>query len=168
MRFGRGTWCAARPVRLRSAWSEQRIPRAADPPEYKVLSSPIASRGRRSRSEKRGLARLRGVEGSPAITQDDGADVRHRDVGDWEAELEARDAALRGQLLEITRCLESLGLRERQLALEATRIEARSVELDRREKALGEQEHELERRERAVAQRWARFASKGEHRGGGR
>ena len=108
------------------------------------------------------------VEGPPAITQDDGANVRHRNVGDWEAELEARDAALRGQLLEITRCLESLGLRERQLALEATRIEARSVELDTREKALGEHEHELERRERAVAQRWARFASKGEHRGGGR
>lgn len=103
------------------------------------------------------------VEGSPAITQDDGADVRHRNVGDWEAELEARDAALRGQLLEITRCLESLGLRERQLAVEATRIEGRRVELDTREKALGEQEHELERRERAVAQRWARFASKGEH-----
>lgn len=108
------------------------------------------------------------VEGSPTITQEDAADAGHRDMGDREAELEARDAALRGQLLEITRCLESLGLRERQLAVEASGIEERRVELDTREKALGEREHELERRERAVAQRWARFASKGDRGGAGR
>jgi len=82
------------------------------------------------------------------------------------AELDARDAALRGQLHDVTRFNEQLNQRERDLAAQLAQIQAESdlreaakKEVALREAELVKRDQETHRREQAVAQRWARLAA---------
>lgn len=83
-----------------------------------------------------------------------------------EAQLEARDAALRGQLHDITRFNEKLAERENDLARYAAQIQeqadafgaAQKEFLDRLAE-VQKKEEELHRREQALNQRWSRMQS---------
>ncbi len=83
-----------------------------------------------------------------------------------EAELDARDAALRGQLHDITQFNDKLAQRERELFEHGARIqtEADALAVAKREAAEREVElqkriDEITRRENALAQRWSRMQS---------
>lgn len=83
-----------------------------------------------------------------------------------EAQIEARDAAFRGQLHDITRFNEQLAERERQLAERAAQVQvdadlltsAQKEFLDKQIEAQ-KREEELHRREQALNQRWSRMQS---------
>ncbi|MBI4718160.1 MAG: FHA domain-containing protein [Planctomycetes bacterium] len=86
------------------------------------------------------------------------------DIHAREAELDAKDAALRGQLHDLTRYHEQITQRERELAAQLARIQAEqdklttsSADLVRREGEIARRNDELQRREHVLAQRWARL-----------
>lgn len=90
-------------------------------------------------------------------TRDAGLDVRER-------ELDAKDAALRGQLHDLTRYHEQITAREQELAAELARIQGEhdkvmtaQADLLRREGEIAKRGDELQRREHVLAQRWARL-----------
>lgn len=79
-------------------------------------------------------------------------------------ELDAKDAALRGQLHDLTRFHEQITAREQELAAELARIQNENDKLTgthadvmRREGELAKRNDELQRREHVLAQRWARL-----------
>jgi pSer/pThr/pTyr-binding forkhead associated (FHA) protein len=83
-----------------------------------------------------------------------------------ESQLEARDAALRGQLHDITRFNEQLAERETELARYAAEVQERadafgSIQKDflDRQAEVQRKEEELHRREQAMNQRWSRMQS---------
>ncbi len=83
-----------------------------------------------------------------------------------EAELDARDAALRGQLHDITRFNEQLAQRESELLARAAKVQCDSdavaslqVAAAEREAELQRRHEEVTRRENALAQRWSRMQS---------
>jgi len=82
------------------------------------------------------------------------------------AELDARDAALRGQLHDVTRFNEQITVRERELAARMAQmqaefdvVEAAQKTAEERDAELNKREQDLHRREQAVAQRWARLTA---------
>ncbi len=88
-----------------------------------------------------------------------GADLSAR-----ETELDAKDAALRGQLHDLTRYHEQITARERELAAQLARIQseqdkltAAQADLVKRESEIARRTDELQRREHVLAQRWARL-----------
>ena len=91
---------------------------------------------------------------------------RNQDLATRKEELDAKDAALRGHLHDITQYSEQIAAREQELAAQLTHIQeerdqttkARS-ELEEREKELARHTDELKRREHVLAQRWARLQS---------
>ena len=83
-----------------------------------------------------------------------------------EAQLEARDAVLRGQLHDIQRFNEQLAERENELAAMAARVQDQADQMGSIQKGfedtqaeLQKKEDELNRREQALAQRWSRMQS---------
>ena len=83
-----------------------------------------------------------------------------------EAEVDAKDAALRGQLYDITRFHEQITTRERELAAKIAQLQAGTDALakarnacDQREDDLARRDQEMIRREHAVAQRWSRLSA---------
>lgn len=83
-----------------------------------------------------------------------------------ESEFDARDAALRGQLHDITRFNEQLAQREGDLLARAAQIQADADAVAALKKAAAERDIELQRRieevsrrENALAQRWSRMQS---------
>ena len=83
-----------------------------------------------------------------------------------ESELEVRDAALRGQLHDITRFNEQLTVRERELAAQRAQLQAEFEVLESgkkdaaiRDADLAKRDQEARRREQVVAQRWARLVA---------
>lgn len=89
---------------------------------------------------------------------------RDADLDVRERELESKDAALRGQLHDLTRYHEQITAREQELAAELARIQSESdkqttgqTDLVRREGELARRNDELQRREHVLAQRWARL-----------
>lgn len=79
-------------------------------------------------------------------------------------EQENKDAALRGQLHDLTRYHEQITAREQELASELARIQSEhdqlttaQADLVRREGELARRNDELQRREHVLAQRWARL-----------
>jgi len=83
-----------------------------------------------------------------------------------EAEVDAKDAALRGQLYDITRFHEQISTRERELAAKIAQLQAGTDALskarnacDQREDDLARRDQEMIRREHAVAQRWSRLSA---------
>ena len=83
-----------------------------------------------------------------------------------ESELDARDAALRGQLHDITRFNEQLAQREAELLARAAKVQCDSDAMAALQVAAAEREVELQRRneevtrrENALAQRWSRMQS---------
>lgn len=83
-----------------------------------------------------------------------------------EAQIEARDAAFRGQLHDITRFNEQIVEREKQLAERAAKVQADADLLGSRQKEfldrqleIQKKEEELHRREQALNQRWSRMQS---------
>jgi pSer/pThr/pTyr-binding forkhead associated (FHA) protein len=81
-----------------------------------------------------------------------------------ESEIDAKDAALRGQLHDVTRYHEQITARERELAAQLARIQTRQEELSTRESTfdtkeadLAKRSEELKRREHVLAQRWTRL-----------
>lgn len=82
------------------------------------------------------------------------------------AELDAKDAALRGQLHDVTRYREQLGERERILSARTVQLQAdqeklaeQQAECATREAENGRRHEELSRREHVFAQRWSRLHS---------
>jgi len=83
-----------------------------------------------------------------------------------DAEVDAKDAAFRGQLHEITRFHEQITIRERELAANIAELQAEADALakarttcDKRANDLDRRDEELLRRENAVAQRWSRLSA---------
>ena len=83
-----------------------------------------------------------------------------------EAQIEARDAAFRGQLHDITRFNEQIAERERQLAQRAAQVQVEADALNSSQKEFFDKqiesqkkEEELHRREQALSQRWSRMQS---------
>lgn len=83
-----------------------------------------------------------------------------------ESQLEARDAALRGQLHDITRFNEQLAERENELARRAAEIQEQADALSAahkdfmdRQADAQKKEEDLHRREQAMNQRWSRMQS---------
>lgn len=83
-----------------------------------------------------------------------------------EAEVDAKDAALRGQLHDITRFHEQVSTRERELAAKIAQLQAGAdalaearIACDQREADLARREQEISRRENAVTQRWSRLSA---------
>lgn len=83
-----------------------------------------------------------------------------------EAEVDAKDAALRGQLYDITRLHEQISTRERELAAKIAQLQAGEDALavarkacDQRVDDLARRDKELKRRENALAQRWSRLSA---------
>ncbi|MDO8630679.1 MAG: hypothetical protein Q7R41_09300 [Phycisphaerales bacterium] len=83
-----------------------------------------------------------------------------------ESEFDARDAALRGQLHDITRFNEQLAQREGDLSARAAQIQTDADAVAALKKAAAERDIELQRRieevsrrENALAQRWSRLQS---------
>jgi pSer/pThr/pTyr-binding forkhead associated (FHA) protein len=81
-----------------------------------------------------------------------------------ESELDAKDAALRGQLHDVTRYHEQITARERELAAQLARIQTKQEELSAQESSFGAKDvdlakrtEELKRREHVLAQRWTRL-----------
>lgn len=81
-----------------------------------------------------------------------------------EADLDAKDAELRGQLHDLTRFQEQLAARERELSEQAAQLRAQqdAVELlqqscSEREADFARRSEELQRREHVFAQRWSRL-----------
>ena len=81
-----------------------------------------------------------------------------------EAELDARDAALRGQLHDITRFHEQVMAREQELAAQLAQLQAEKDVLATAQKTFAERELELSqrdedltRREHVLSQRWSRL-----------
>lgn len=81
-----------------------------------------------------------------------------------EAEVDARDAALRGQLYDVTRYHEELTQRERELEVGVARLQAERDKLEADREACTKREadtarrlEELPRREHVLAQRWGRL-----------
>jgi len=79
-------------------------------------------------------------------------------------ELDAKDAAIRGQLYDITQFNEELKVRERELARQAAELQEQRDSLNAREKQIEQNENDLaqrsadvQRRESALAQRWSRL-----------
>ena len=88
------------------------------------------------------------------------------DIADRASELDARDAALRGELHDVTRYHEQLVERERELAAGLARLQdekdtiAQSRgELAKREEEIARRAEDLSRREHVFAQRWSRLQS---------
>jgi len=82
------------------------------------------------------------------------------------AELDAKDAALRGQLHDITRFHEQISARERELAANVAQLQAGADALaearkacEQREADLDRRDQEMTRREHALAQRWSRLSA---------
>ena len=80
-----------------------------------------------------------------------------------EAELEAQDAALRGQLHDLTRYHEQIMEREKELAVQLAKTQEErdllskaETELAERETEIARRTEELRNREHVLAQRWAR------------
>ncbi len=93
-------------------------------------------------------------------------DEQQQSLATREAGLDARDAALRGQLHDVTRFHEQLIAREREMAAKAAQaqaeqdvLEAAKKTAELRDAELAKREQEVSRRENAVAQRWARLNS---------
>lgn len=93
-------------------------------------------------------------------------EAQQNDLVAKEAELEARDAALRGQLHDVTRFHEQITVRERELAAKMAQmqaeldvLEAGKKEAELRDADLARRDQEVHRREQAVAQRWARLVA---------
>jgi pSer/pThr/pTyr-binding forkhead associated (FHA) protein len=91
---------------------------------------------------------------------------RQDSLASREAELDARDAALRGQLHDITRFNEQLAQREGDLSARAAQIQADADAVAALKKAAAERDVELQRRieevsrrENVLAQRWSRIQS---------
>lgn len=83
-----------------------------------------------------------------------------------EAELEARDAVLRGKLHDVTLYHEQVVAREREIAAMAARTQSQAdgmsetvKKLKDREQELDNREAEMQRREAAISQRWSRLQS---------
>ncbi len=83
-----------------------------------------------------------------------------------EAQIEARDAAFRGQLHDITRFNEQLAERERELAKVAAQVQIQSDALSSTQKEfldkqieMQKKEEEFHRREQVLNQRWSRMQS---------
>ena len=94
------------------------------------------------------------------------ADQRQSDLAKRAAELDARDAALRGQLHDVTRFHEQVLAREREIAALAAKTQADADALAETQKVFGDKEQELEdrrqelsRREGIVSQRWSRLTA---------
>lgn len=86
------------------------------------------------------------------------------DLSARQAELDARDAAARGQLHNLTRFQEQLAARELELAAQLARMQEeqdaltlRQSDLTRSEGEISRQGEELQRREHVVTQRWTRL-----------
>jgi pSer/pThr/pTyr-binding forkhead associated (FHA) protein len=82
------------------------------------------------------------------------------------AELDARDAALRGQLHDVSRMHEQLVEEEKKIAKLRAEMERAQLDLEQRQARLTEAEADLEKRladvqsrENALAQRWSRIRS---------
>jgi|CXWL01.1.fsa_nt_gi pSer/pThr/pTyr-binding forkhead associated (FHA) protein/uncharacterized coiled-coil protein SlyX len=98
----------------------------------------------------------------------DAAAISERQISlsEREAQIEARDAAFRGQLHDITRFNEQLAEREKQMAQMAAQAQAQAdalgaVQKEFLDKQIESQkkEEELHRREQALTQRWSRMQS---------
>jgi uncharacterized protein (DUF3084 family) len=83
-----------------------------------------------------------------------------------EAEVDAKDAALRVQLYDISRLHEQISTRERELAAKVAQLQAGEDALavarkacDQRVDDLARRDKELKRRENALAQRWSRLSA---------
>jgi uncharacterized protein (DUF3084 family) len=83
-----------------------------------------------------------------------------------EAQLDARDAALRGELHDIQRFNEQLAEREKELAAVAARVQEQADQMGAIQKGFEERhfellkkEEEMNRREQALTQRWSRMQS---------
>lgn len=131
------------------------IPAAAPQQNVEQLSDTI----RASWDELNELGETHGAA-NPAVAQ------KIKDLQAREAELDARDAALRGKLHDVTRYHEQVMERERDLGAMAARIQADADELANSEKSfqvinekLDQKAKEVQRREQMLAQRWARMQS---------
>jgi hypothetical protein len=89
---------------------------------------------------------------------------QQRTVSVRELEVDARDAAMRGQLHDVARFHEQVIARERELAAKAAQVQAELDVLEagkktaaQRDADLDRRDQELSRREHAVAQRWTRI-----------
>jgi uncharacterized protein (DUF3084 family) len=72
-------------------------------------------------------------------------------------ELDAKDAATRGQLHDLSRLQEQLAQRERELEAQIVKLAADQEAYVEREAQLVRRADELSRREHVVAQRWSRL-----------
>ncbi len=88
------------------------------------------------------------------------------DIADRVSELDARDAALRGELHDVTRYHEQLTERERELTAgfarlqdEKDRLAQSQADCAKREEEVVRRTEELSRREHVFAQRWTRLQS---------
>lgn len=93
-------------------------------------------------------------------------EAQQNDLAAKEVEMEARDAALRGQLHDVTRFHEQITIRERELAAKMAQMQAESdvleaakKEAELRDAELARRDQEVHRREQAIAQRWARLVA---------
>jgi uncharacterized protein (DUF3084 family) len=91
---------------------------------------------------------------------------RQESLAARESEFDARDAALRGQLHDITRFNEQLAQREGDVAARAAQIQADADAVAALKKEAAERDVELQRRieevsrrENVLAQRWSRIQS---------
>ena len=88
-----------------------------------------------------------------------GSSRRESELTAREAELDAKDAAIRGQLHDVERLQEQLAQRERELEAQGAKLAADQATWAEREALLTKKAEELSRREHAVAQRWSRLQS---------
>ena len=91
---------------------------------------------------------------------------RNQDLTEREEHLDAKDAALRGHLHDVTQYSEQIAAREKELAAQLARVQEERDqtlksrrELEKQEEELARRASELKRREHVVAQRWARLLS---------
>ncbi len=91
-------------------------------------------------------------------------DQQDTDLAVRKAQLDARDAALRGQLHDVTRFHEELAARERELARQMARTQVEKDALAAAQREFAEKELDVERRtaeinrrQNAIAQRWTRL-----------
>jgi pSer/pThr/pTyr-binding forkhead associated (FHA) protein len=102
----------------------------------------------------------------PSGEQPAGLRQKIEDLKAKEAELDARDAVLRGKLHDVTLYHEQVVAREREIAALAARTQSKADAMSEavkqfkdREQELTAREAELQRREAAVSQRWSRLQS---------
>jgi pSer/pThr/pTyr-binding forkhead associated (FHA) protein len=138
---------------------EMAVPAAAPAPQEPTPAEPLGQ-GITQTWEQLNSWRTQLRNGAIAL------EAQQNDLAAKEAELDARDAALRGQLHDVTRFHEQITVRERELAAKMAQMQAESDVLEAgkrdaelRDADLARRDQEAHRREQALAQRWARLAA---------